>query len=136
MSLPKLENPNRDDPENPSRSTSRHLGITPVPAFKNVRPHVVRPDDGNVRRPRNVIQFPVSSAPHGPRHLLGEISLIRMKALEHHDGPVEVFNVLVLGLIAASGVGFLLLGEALCGWSMVAAEAHTPREKILRPFFS
>jgi hypothetical protein len=52
---------------------------------------------------------------HGPCHPLGEISVIRMKAQERHDRPVEVFNVLGLSLVTASGVGLLLLGEALGG---------------------
>ena len=32
---------------------------------------------------------------------------------ERHDRPQEVFDVFGLGLVTASGIGFLLLGEAL-----------------------
>ena len=38
-----------------------------------------------------------------------------MKGQERHDRPKEILDVLGLGLVTASGVGFLLLGEALGG---------------------
>ena len=52
---------------------------------------------------------------HGTGQAVGEISVICMKGQEHHHRPKEVFNVLGLGFLTASGVGFLLLGETLGG---------------------
>jgi hypothetical protein len=46
---------------------------------------------------------------------VGEISVISMKRQERHDSPVEIINVLGLGLVTASGVALLLFGEALRG---------------------
>jgi hypothetical protein len=51
----------------------------------------------------------------GPCHPRGKISVIRMKAQEHNNRPVEIFNVLGLGLVTAASVGFLLLGKTLRG---------------------
>lgn len=38
-----------------------------------------------------------------------------MKAQKRDDRPQEALDVLGMGLIPPSGVGFLLLAEALCG---------------------
>src|SRR6185437_13282808 len=51
----------------------------------------------------------------GPCHAGGDISVICVKGQERHDCTVEVLDVLGLGLLVASGVAFLLLGEPLCG---------------------
>jgi hypothetical protein len=81
---------------------------------------------------------------HGPRHPLGKISVILVKAQKRNHRPEEVLDVLCLGLVTASGVGFLLLGETLRGSasrsarmrSMVAADVQMPLEKTFRPSFS
>ena len=69
-----------------------------------------------------------------------------MEGQERHDRPVEVLDVLGLGLLPASGVGFLLLGEALGGSLGFEFGTNTldrspplprrPVEKTFRPFFS
>ena len=46
---------------------------------------------------------------------VGEVGVSGMEGQERHDRPVEVLDVLGLGLLTASGVGLLLLGEALGG---------------------
>ena len=97
-----------------------------------------RPGDGAAANRRGVIG-------HGLGQPVGEIGVIGMKGQERHDRPQEILDVLGLGLITASGVGFLLLGEASVDRSasssarirsMVAAGAQMPREKTFRPFFS
>ena len=44
---------------------------------------------------------------------VGKINVILMKAQERHHRPVEILDVLSLGLVTASGVGLLLLGKPL-----------------------
>ena len=51
----------------------------------------------------------------GPCHLFGEIGVISVKGQKRPHRPEEVFNVFGLGLLTASGVGFLFLGESLGG---------------------
>ena len=75
---------------------------------------------------------------------VGEISVILMKGQKRDHRPQEILNVLNLGLLTASGVGFFLLGEPSVDRSdtrsarirsMVAAAAQMPLEKTLLPFF-
>jgi len=51
----------------------------------------------------------------GPCQPVGEIGVISMKGQELDHRPQEVFDIFGLGLLTASGVGFLLLGEPLGG---------------------
>ena len=44
---------------------------------------------------------------------VGEIGMCRMEGQERYDRSKEILDILDLGLLPASGVGFLLLGEAL-----------------------
>ena len=51
----------------------------------------------------------------GTCQAVGKIGVVRMKGQERHHRPEEVLDVLGLGFVTASGVGFLLLGETLGG---------------------
>jgi hypothetical protein len=51
----------------------------------------------------------------GPCQAVGEISVICMKGQERPHCPQEVLNVLGLGFVTSSGVGFLLLCKTLRG---------------------
>lgn len=76
---------------------------------------------------------------------LSKIGVIFMKRQERYHRSVEIFNVLGLGLVSAASIRRLALGVALgrsLGFQFATdpldglRRAHTPREKIFRPFFS
>jgi hypothetical protein len=51
----------------------------------------------------------------GTSESVGEIGVALVEAEEFQKRPVKIFNVLGLGLLSASGVCFLPIGEALRG---------------------
>jgi len=81
----------------------------------------------------------------GPCHSLGEIGVIAMKAQEREDCPEKVFNVKGLGLTRRQASASFFIANPSVDRSasrsarmrsIDEAEAHTPLDTILRPFFS
>jgi len=99
---------------------------------------IYRPGHGPSADRRGVIGY-------GPRHLLGEIGVISMKAQERHSRPEEVptYSPWAFSRRRASpSLRFAnpsVVHSAASSSrirSMVAAGAQTPLEKTFRPFFS
>ena len=52
---------------------------------------------------------------HNTSETLRKIGVVGVKAKKRHDGPGEVFNVNLLGLLPSLGIGFFAFGKALGG---------------------
>lgn len=77
---------------------------------------------------------------HGTGQPVGEISVFSMKTQEGDHRPKEILDVFGLGLLSASGVGLLLLDEALGGSFGIQFrpnpfDSRSPREKSFGPSF-